>query len=114
MVAAVRYFSRSYEICRIVLRDGVKPRLLALGPLRCTPGLPYDLAGPLTSHVGRLDLVGPLPHLAQAHGAVESIKNSQRHRDVGDDRPRPQAVEMQLHRMRFRSRFLQSVDRPHG
>lgn len=67
--------SRSYEIRRIVLRDDVESLQTLAEPLRGTCGLPYDLAGPLASHVGRLDLVGPFPHLAQAHGAVESVKN---------------------------------------
>lgn len=93
---------RSHEIRRVILRDGIEPRQLTLGTLRDPTGLPYDLTGPLTSHVGRFHLVGPLPHLAQTHGAVEPVEDRQRHGDVGDDRPRPQAVKMQLHRMRFR------------
>jgi len=105
-------FPRSYEIRRIVLGDDVQPRLLTLGPLRW-PGLPHDIARPLTSHVGWLDLVGPLPHLAQAYGAVEPVEDRQRHRDVSDDRPRPETVEVQLHRMGFCPGLLQRVDRPH-
>lgn len=63
MIFVTRLF-RSYEIRRIVLRDGVKSRQLTLGPLQDPTGLPYDLTGPLASHVGRFHLVGPLPHLA--------------------------------------------------
>ena len=45
---------------------------------------------------------------------MEPVEYRQRHRDVGDDGPRPEAVEVQLDRMRLRPRLLQGVDRPHG
>lgn len=45
---------------------------------------------------------------------MEPVEDRQRHWDVGDNRPRPQAVEMQLHRVRLRPWLLQRVDRPHG
>lgn len=77
-------------------------------------GVAHDLTGPLTSHVGRLHLVRSFPDLAQAHGAVEPVEYRQRHRDVGDDGPRPKAVEVQLDGMRLGPRLLQRVDRPHG
>lgn len=51
------------------------------------------------SHVRGLHFIGSLPDFAQAHGAVESIENRQRHRYMGNYRPRPQSVEIELNRM---------------
>lgn len=74
-IFVTRRLSRSYEIRRIILRDSIKPRQLTLGTLWESTGLPYDLTGPLASHVGRFHLVGPLPHLAQTYGAVEPVED---------------------------------------
>jgi len=46
------------------------------------------------SHVRGLQLVGPLPDLAQAHRRVEPVEYGQGHRHMRDDRPGPQAVEV--------------------
>lgn len=103
---------RLHEVNWIVLRDGIQPARQGFRSLR-SRGLVHDLTRPLTSHVGWLHLVRPFPNLAQADGTMEPVEDRQRHRDVRDDRPRPQAVEMELHRVRFRSRFFQRVNRPH-
>ena len=59
-------------------------------------------------------LIRPFPDFAQAHGRVEPIEDSQRHGHVSDNRPSPQAVEMQLNWMRIGSGLLQRVYGPHG
>lgn len=64
-------------------------------------------------HVSGLHLVSPLPDLAEADRRVEPVKNGQRHRNVRDDRPRPQPIKVQLYRVRFRPRLLQGVYGPH-
>jgi len=45
---------------------------------------------------------------------VEPVKDGERHGHVSDDGPSPEAVEVQLHRVRLGPRLLQRVDRPHG
>ena len=112
-----------HEVNRIVLRDGVQPGRQGFRSLRSHAGgsgggggggLVHDLARrPLASHVGRLHLVRSLPNLAQTDGAVEPVEDGQRHGDVRDDGPRPEAVEVQLHGVRLCPGLLQRVDRPH-
>lgn len=51
------------------------------------------------SHIRWLQLVGPLPDLAQADGGVEAIEYGQWHRDMGDNGPCPEAIEVQLYGM---------------
>lgn len=68
----------------------------------------------VVSHVWRFDLVRPFPDLAQAHGGVEPVEYGQRHGHVRDDRPGPQAVEMQLYGMRIGPGLFKRVDGPHG
>ena len=68
---------------------------------------------PLALHVRRFHLVGPFPNFAQAYRGVEPVEDGERHRDVRYDRPRPQAVEVQLDGVRLRPGLLQGVDGPH-
>jgi len=44
---------------------------------------------------------------------MKSVENGKRHRDMSDDGPRPQSIEVKLKRMTVSSRFLQSADGPH-
>lgn len=64
-------------------------------------------------HISWFHFIRPFPDLTQAHSRMKSVENRQRHRDVCDDSPSPQAIEMKLNRMRFRSRLFQSVYSPH-
>lgn len=45
---------------------------------------------------------------------METIEDRQWHGHVRNDRPRPEAVEVQLNRMTFRATLLQRTNRPHG
>lgn len=65
-------------------------------------------------HVGGFHFIRSLPNFAQTNGAVEAIENGQRHWNVRDDGPCPQAVEIQLNRMTFGAWLFQRADGPHG
>jgi len=66
------------------------------------------------SHVDRLEFVSSFPDVEETHRRVEPVEDSERHADVCDDGPGPEAVEVQLHGVRLGPRLLQRVDRPHG
>lgn len=61
---------------------------------------------------GRATLVAGLPYLEETDGRVESIEYSERHGHVRDDRPRPDAEELQMIGTHAGPRLLQRVHRP--
>lgn len=99
-----------------------EPRRLSSGCIPPVPPIvPFNrpqiialLPSPRSSRVRRFHLVRALPYLAQAHGRMESVEDSQRHGHVRDDGPGPKAVEVQLYGVRVGPGLLQRVDGPHG
>ena len=78
-----------------------------------TTDLENTPSGP-TLHIYRFHFVGPFPNFTKAYSRMESVEYCQRHRDMSDDRPGPKPVKVELYGVRFSSRLLEGVNRPHG
>ena len=104
--------------CESAVSDGEPARQRASGAAEAAdarvPQAAHLCHSGAPSHRLRLVLVGALPDLAQADGAVEPVEDGQRHRHVTDDGPRPEAEEVQLVRVGVRAGRLEHVDAPEG
>lgn len=61
-----------------------------------------------------LNFVSALPDITEAHRGMESKENGQRHSDVSDDSPSPEAVKVHLNWIRISAARFQRIDCPHG
>jgi len=61
-----------------------------------------------------LGLVGDFPDFEEANGRMEAVEDGQRHGDVGDDRPAPDAEELQMGLSEDGASLDQGVHEPDG
>jgi len=60
------------------------------------------------------EFVSRLPDLQQTNSGMEPVVDGERHADVGDNRPGPHSVELEVRRPKLGPVLLEAVDGPHG